>query len=257
MFTSDFNPFEILNKNEVQKNLNEVIDKICKKGDSNIGGRVTRLAMMNLAHLSTFWINALGKINQWHNKKEIKKFHIAQLNYLLKHPGDLKKVLEANLVVCAIIHYHSYSISQLGGNVTDAFNALWYAIKNLSLDKGFEESQKDIEKREERNMWNILLSPIAMLMNQKYLIGDNKSLCESLLADIVEEGSRYSNVDSLCTEAVFNSFMDKSILNYLKSDKIRYKKYIDIQSKDDFCETIDSHIDFFLKYIEDPERIYL
>lgn len=30
MFTSDFNPFEILNKSEVQKNLKEVIDKVSK-----------------------------------------------------------------------------------------------------------------------------------------------------------------------------------------------------------------------------------
>lgn len=257
MFTSDFNPFEILNKSEVQKNLNEVIDKVSKKGSPNIGGTATRLAMMNLAHLSTFWINALGKINQWQNKKEINKFHIAQLNYMQEHPDDLKKVVEANLVVCAIIHFHTYSIAQLGGNVTDAFNTLWCAIKNLSLDKGFEESQKDVEKRKERNMWNILLSPVALLMNEKYLIGENKSQCDSLLANIIEEGSRHSDVDSLCKEAVFNSFMEKSILNYLKNDKDRYKKYIDTQSKEDFCETIDSHIDFFLKYIEDPERMSL
>lgn len=257
MFTSDFNPFEILNNNEVQKNLNEVVNKVKKKGSPNIGGTVTRYAMMNLAHFSTFLINTLGKINQWQNKKEINKFHIAQLNYLLKHPDDLKKVVEANLVVCAIIHYHSYSIAQLSGNVTDTFNTLWCAIKNLSFDKGFKESQKDIEKRKERNMWIILLSPVALLMNHKYLIGEDKSQCELLLADIIEEGNRHSDVDSLCTEAVFNSFMDNSILNYLKKDKDRYKKYIDIQSKEDFCDIIDSHIDFFLKYIEDPERINL
>ena len=106
-------------------------------------------------------------------------------------------------------------------------------------------------------MWNILLSPIALLMNEKYVIGENKRLCEQLLVDIIEEGSLYSDVDSLCTDAVFDSFMKSSILNYFKFNKHGYKKYMDSQYNNDVCETIDSHIDFFLSNIESSDRIYL
>lgn len=257
MYTNDFNPFEILKKDEVQRNLNEIISKAQNKESSNYKRVATRAALLHLAHMSTSWINALGKINEWHNGKELKKFHISQLNYLLRHPEDLNNVLEANLAICAIILYHSYSITQIGGNVTDALNCLWNAIKNLSFDEGFEETQKEIRNREQRNMWNILLSPIALLMNEKYVIGENKRLCEQLLADIIEEGSLYSDVDSLCTDAVFDSFMKSNVLNYFKFNKHGYKKYMDSQYNNDVCETIDSHIDFFLSNIESSDRIYL
>ena len=94
-------------------------------------------------------------------------------------------------------------------------------------------------------------------MNEKYVIGENERLCEQLLADIVEKGSLYSNVDSLCTEAVFDSFMRSNILNYFKSNKRGYKKYMDSHYNNDVCETIDSHIDFFLSNIKTSDRIYL
>lgn len=255
MFTTDFNPFEILKKDEVQLNLNEIIDKAQRKESSNYGRTVARVALMRLAHMSTSWINALGKINEWQNGKELKRFHISQLNYLSYHPEDLKNVLEANLAICAIILYDSYSMTQLGGNVTDALNYLWNAVKNLSFEEGFEETESEIEKRRQRNMWNILLSPIALIMNEKFIIGENKIICEQLLADIVENGSRFSDVDSLCTKAVFDSFMNSTILDYFKSNKHKYKKYMSTQ--DNICETIDSHVDFFLSHIESSDRIRL
>ena len=211
MFAKDFNPFSILNKNEVQKDLNDIIDKINKKSSSNYGRTAANFVVMHIAHLSTSWINALGKINEWQNQKEINRFHVAQLNYLLNHPSDLSMVVESNMVICAIMLYHSYSITQIGGNVTDALNAFWCSIKNLSIDKGFEESQKEVNDRREKNMWNILLSPIVLLMNQKYHIGKNIKLCEKYIANIVETGILYHNVDSLCTEAIFENFMKETI----------------------------------------------
>lgn len=257
MYTNDFNPFEILKKDEVQRSLNDIISKVQNKESPNYGRAATRAALLHFAHMSTSWINALGKINEWQNEKELKKFHISQLNYLQYHPEDLKNVLESNLAICTIILYHSYSMTQIGENVTDALNCLWNAVKNLSFDEGFEETQKEIENRKQRNMWNILLSPIALLMNEKYVIGENKSLCEQLLSDIVEKGSQYSDVDSLCTEAVFDSFMKSNVLDYFKSSKHGYKKYMDSHYNNDVCETIDSHIEFFLSNIETSDRIYL
>lgn len=257
MFTKDYNPFEVLEKNDVKRDFNDIIEKVRKKKSINYGEKVANAAIMHLAHLSVAWVNALGKINEWQNKKELNKYHIAQLNYLEKHPEDLKKVVESNLAVCAIILYHSYSLTQVGGNVTDALNMFWCALKNLSLDKGFEESQQDVKKRREKNMWNILLSPIALLMNQKHVIGKNITLCDNILADIVEEGSRHSDVDSLCTETVFTSFMTSTILKFFKNDKYIYKRYMDMQSGKDACDTIDSHIDFFLSNIEQSDRINL
>ncbi len=257
MFTNDFNPFEVLERDEVKRDFNDIIEKVRKKESFNYGKKAANVAIMHLAHLSVAWVNALGMINEWQNKKELNKIHIAQLIYLEKHPEDLKKVVEANMAVCTIILYHSYSISQVGGNVTDALNMFWCALKNLSLDKGFEESQQAVYKRREKNMWNILLSPIALLMNQKYVIGKNKTLCDNILADIVEEGSRHSDVDSLCTETIFTSFMKTTIFEYFKNDKYSYKRYMDMQFGKDACGTIDSHIDFFLSNIQQSDRIYL
>ena len=257
MFTNDFNPFEVLEKEVVKQDLKDVIEKTRKKKSFSLDKTVSRIALLHLAHLSTAWVNALGVINEWQDKRVLKKFHIAQLNYLFNHPRDLKSVLEANLAICAIILYHSYSITQLGKNVSDGLGMFWYALKNLSFEKGLEESRKEVESRMERNMWNILLSPIVLLMNQKYTIKKNEILCDTFLSDIVEEGCMHSSVDSLCTEVVFKSFMTTTILLYFKNRKYEYKKYIDTQSKEDICDIIDCHINFFLSTIERDERIGL
>ena len=64
MYTNDFNPFEIFKKDEVQRNLNEIISKAQNKKSSNYKRAATRAALLHLAHMSTSWINALGTINE-------------------------------------------------------------------------------------------------------------------------------------------------------------------------------------------------
>ena len=255
MFSSDFDPFEILKNEDVRKNVHKAINKAMEKQNSSLGSTASRLALLHLAHLSTSWVNVLGTICEWQNNKVIKQVHISQLNHLIEHPDDLPMVVEANFAVCAAVMFNSYSMKQIGENLSDAFDTMWYALKNLSLDKGFEESQEKSKSRKEKNMWNVLLQPIVLLMNTKYIIHTKEELCQSILTNIIEEGCKYKNIDSICTKAIFDSFMQSSVLNYFKNNKEHYKIYTN-STKDNY-DSINYCIDFLISNIKDPNRIGL
>lgn len=218
---NDYDPYDILEHDEVRKHLDLVMTNLSKKKESaidTIGSKVAGILFWKLVGGIGFW-DVLECCSQKYLTKKLRAFQKEQLQHLKMHQNDLISEVGHSLVISVLTWAGIARFSGSNECIRMLWKIPWKILSTFSFTDGLEQYWDEDDERRIKLLWAALRNPICLLMNQLYRNHDvgNSEQINYLCSEIIAIGLRAKNIGALL-DAPFKLILDnKSIRESLET----------------------------------------
>ena len=191
---NDYDPYDILEHDEVRKHLDLVMTNLSKKKESaidTIGSKVAGILFWKLVGGIGFW-DALECCSQKYLTKKLRAFQKEQLQHLKMHQNDLISEVGHSLVISVLTWAGIARFSGSNECIRMLWKIPWKILSTFSFTDGLEQYWDEDDERRIKLLWAALRNPICLLMNQLYRnhdVGNSEQINYLVqVADVEQQG---------------------------------------------------------------------
>lgn len=228
----DYNPFDILKQDIVQKYINRTISSF----SSEKFIKIDRETIESMVSSSIFWemvggtgfLDLAGEaIVKKHITSSLRKYQNEQILYLKKYPEFIKRETKYNLILSTLLWTQFARYNGVGNSYKWVYRLPLKMLKNFSFKKGLEEYATVVYNKNNKIMWTALENPICLMMNELYYNNNRyyENQIKLLLEEIMTIGLKTDDIKDLL-DIPFPTLLDnKSIRHIVCKEFITIKKY--------------------------------
>lgn len=189
------NPYDIL-KNDKAKRMLENTKVFVNRPDilKKAENTVANYTFSYITGATCFLGSAFALLSEIGGKSNFKEYLIEQITYLAKRPSEFDKELRYNIVLSALYFKYLFNVRNNANRFQNCVQLLWNMIKKRSIMDGMVESCIATSRRDNKDMWFILSSPVVLILNQHLYNNIVVERATDYIKEIIRVGSSSSDI---------------------------------------------------------------
>jgi len=238
--SKDYNPLDILKREDVLSHLQGLQADVCKSSKIDIEAKAAKAIFCNVVGITNFIGEGIAWLNSWRIKNILREMQVQQINYLDGSVEYLCREVRINLAISLLLMRDAFEMSKKMNYIGTAVSVIWEAIKKFSLSDGLIDHFEEEMNRWDKEKWVAMLYPISLIMNiwvDKDIDYKCRQCIDSILKDLIKAANSTWQIDDVI-EYKLQLLSNGTLLQYYDSrfDEIRNSQSYLVAVQENFEE---------------------